>query len=96
MHCLEKTKENVKKHKDIKLLTTGKGTNYLMSESNCHTTKFFYRKSVSNIKKEKTQILIDKPVYFGFLTLELSEILMHNFWHDYVKPKYEEQEKLCI
>ena len=35
-----------------------------------------------------------KPVYFGLLTLELSKILMHEFWCDYVKPKYDEKEKL--
>ena len=38
---------------------------------------------------------MNKPVYFGLSTLELSKILMHEFWHDYVKPKYGEKAKLC-
>ena len=36
-----KTMENVRKHKDIKLATTEKRRNYLVSEPNYYTTKFF-------------------------------------------------------
>ena len=36
-----KTMENVRKHSDIKLFTTESGRNYLASEPNYHTTKFF-------------------------------------------------------
>ena len=37
----EKTMENVRKHRDIKLVTTERRRNYLVSEPNYHTTKFF-------------------------------------------------------
>ena len=36
-----KTTENVRKHRDIKLVTTGRRRNYLVSEPNYHRTKFF-------------------------------------------------------
>ena len=36
-----KTMENVRKNGDIKLVTTEKRKNYLASEPNYHTTKFF-------------------------------------------------------
>ena len=36
-----KTMENVRKHKDIKLVTTAKRRNQLVSEPNYHTTKWF-------------------------------------------------------
>ena len=36
-----------------------------------------------------------KPVYFGVSILEISKILMHGFWYDYVKPKSGEKVKLC-
>ena len=36
-----KTMENVRKHRDIKLVTTETRTKYLVSEPNFHTTKFF-------------------------------------------------------
>ena len=36
-----KTMENVRKHRDIKLVTTNKRRNYLVSEPKYHTTKWF-------------------------------------------------------
>ena len=38
---LGKTMENLRKHRDIKLVTTERKKNYLISEANYHTTKFF-------------------------------------------------------
>ena len=36
-----------------------------------------------------------KLVYLGLSILELSKILMYEFWQDYVKPHYGEKAKLC-
>ena len=36
-----KTIENVRKHRNMKLVTTGRKRNYLVSQPNCHTPKFF-------------------------------------------------------
>ena len=38
---------------------------------------------------------MNKPVYLGLSILELSKILMYEFWYDYVKPKYGEKSKLA-
>ena len=46
-------------------------------------------------KATTTEILKNKPVYIGILIPELSKILMHKFWCDYVKSKYGEKAKLC-
>ena len=35
-----KTMDNVRKHRDIKLVTTERQRNYLLSEPNYHTAKF--------------------------------------------------------
>ena len=43
-----KTMENVRKHRDIKLVTTDKRRNQLVSEPNYHTINFFFRKTISN------------------------------------------------
>ena len=86
--------ENVEKHRDIKLVATERRGNCLVSESNYHTTKFF-TKNLLAIEMNKTQIYINKPVYLGLSILELSKILMYEFWYDYVKPKYGEKAKLC-
>ena len=38
---------------------------------------------------------MNTPLHFGLSILELSKILMYEFWYDYVKPKYGEKVKLC-
>ena len=38
---------------------------------------------------------MNKPVYFGLSILDLSKTVMHEFWYDYVKPKYCKNAKLC-
>ena len=38
---------------------------------------------------------MDKPSYLGLWILQLSKILMCEFWYDYVEPKYDEKAKLC-
>ena len=38
---------------------------------------------------------MNKTVHLGISILELSKILMYEFWNDYVKPKYGEKVKLC-
>ena len=43
----------------------------------------------------KTKVKMNKPVYSGFSILEINKTLMHEFWHDYVKPKYQDNAKLC-
>ena len=51
-----KTMDNVRKHRNIKLVTTEKRRDYLVSEPNYHTTKFFYRKFISNRNKKASNI----------------------------------------
>ena len=70
-----------------------KQANYLVSESNYHTRKYFTEELLAmEIKKE---ILMNRPVYLGLPILELSKIFMYEFWYDYLKPKYDEKAKLC-
>ena len=38
---------------------------------------------------------MNKPFYLGLSILDLSKTVMHEFWYDYVKPKYVENAKLC-
>ena len=89
-----KTMGNVWKHRDIKLVTTERRRNYLVSEPNYQTKKFFTENLLA-IEMKKTEILINKPVCLELSILELSKILMYEFWYDYVKPKYVEKATLC-
>ena len=59
-----KTMKNARKHRDIKLVTTERRRNNLVSEPNYHTTKFFTENLLA-IEMGKTQILMNKCVYLG-------------------------------
>ena len=72
------TIENVRKYRDIKLFTTKRRRNYLVSEKNYHTTKFFIE-NLSKIEMKKKQIPMNKPVNLRFSILELSKRLMFEF-----------------
>ena len=88
-----KTMENVRKHIDIKLVTTDKKRNQLVLEPNYHSTKWFSEKLLA-IEMKKTKVKMNKPVYLGLSILEISKILMYEFWFDYIKPKYGDKIKL--
>ena len=64
--------KNVRKNRDIKLITTKGRRNYLVLQSTYHLTKFF-TENVLAIKMKKTQVYINKPVSLVFSVLELSE-----------------------
>ena len=72
-----KTMKNVRKNRDIKLVTTERRRNHLVSELNFHIEKFFTEKLLA-IEMNKTEILINKPVYLAFSILKFSKIL--NVW----------------
>ena len=89
-----KNMENVRKYGDIKLVTTEKRRNHLVSEPNYQTTKLFTEKLLA-IEMKKTQIIMNKPAYLGLSILDLSKTVMYECWCDYVKPKYGEKARLC-
>ena len=43
----------------------------------------------------KTKVKMNKPIYLGLSILEISKILMYEFWYNYVKLKYNDSIKLC-
>ena len=89
-----KTKEHVRKHRDIKLVTTDKRRNKLASEPNYHTTKCFSENLVA-IEMKKKKVKMNKLMYLGMSILDISKTLMYEFWYDYIKSKYQDKAKLC-
>ena len=88
-----KTMENVRKHRDIRLVTTYKRRNQLVTEPNYHKTKYF-SENLLTTEMKKTKVKMNKPIYLRLSILEISKILMYEFWYDYMKPKYDDNVKL--
>ena len=89
-----KTMENIRKHRDIKLVKTDKKRSKLVSEPNYHTINLI-SEDLSIIEMKKTKVKMNKPIYLGLSILEISKTLMYEFWYDYMKPKYNDNVKLC-
>ena len=62
--------ENVRKHRDIKLVTTDNRRNRLVSEPNNHTTKWCSENLLA-IEMKKTKVKMNKPIYLGLSILEM-------------------------
>ena len=89
-----KTMENIRKHRDIKLVTTDKKRSKLVSGPNYHTMNYI-SKDLSITEMNKTKVKMNKPIYLGLSILDISKTLMYEFWYDYMKPKYNDNVKLC-
>ena len=87
-----KTMENVRKHRDIKLVKTDHRRNKLVSEPNYHTMKLI-DDNLAIIEMRKVKVKMNKPIYLGLSILEISK--MYEFWYDYVKSKYGNRAILC-
>ena len=89
-----KTIENVRKHKDKKLVCTEKKRKRLASKPNyCNTLRFSDHLIAMDMRR--VEVLMNKPVYLGQAILDLSKTVMYEFHYDYAKPKYGSAAKLC-
>ena len=79
--------ENVRNHRDIKLITSAKRRKRLASEPNYHSHKKFSDHLMA-VEMKKIRVKMTKPLYLGMPILDISKILMYEFWYDYINPKY--------
>ena len=77
-----KSMENTRNHRDIKLVTAEKRRNYSVSKLNYCTKCFFLFENLLATEMRKTQIFMNKPVYLDSSILELSKLVIFEFWYD--------------
>ena len=73
-----KPMEKVRKHRDIKLVTTDNRKNQLVLEPNYHAIKWFSKDLVA-VEMKKTKVKMNKPIYLGMAILHISKIVMYEF-----------------
>ena len=56
--------------------------------------KQHFSENLLAIEMKNTKVKMNKPVYLGMSILDISKILMYEFWYDYIKPKYGDKAKL--
>ena len=88
-----KTMENVRKHRDIKLVNSDERRKKLVREPNYHACKVFDENFMA-IEMRKTEVVMNKPIYLGQAILDISKTIMYDYWYNYLKPKYNDKIKL--
>ena len=89
-----KTMQNVRNHRNIKLVTSDKRRKRLVSEPNYYSNKKFSDHLMA-IEMKKRTVKMTKPLYLDTSILDISKILIYKFWYDYISPKYIDKAKLC-
>ena len=89
-----KTMENIRNHKDMKLVTSDKKYLKYVMKPNFKGGHPF-SKHLFAVEMGKTEITMNKPVYLGQEILDLSKTLMYEFHYDYMRPKYGSKVNLC-
>ena len=46
------------------------------------------------MEMKKIEVKMNKPIYLGQAILDVSKILMYEFWYDYIKPIYGDNSRL--
>ena len=89
-----KTMENIRNHKDMKLVTSDKKyLKYVMKPN--FKDGFPFSKHLFAVEMGKTEIKMKKPVYLGQAILDLSKTLMYDFHYEYMRLKYGSKVSLC-
>lgn len=83
---LWKCMKNVRKSINMKLVTTKRRGNYLLSEKNQKEfyNKKIFKKRVSNRNETKAKILMNKTVYLRLGKFDINKIVMHECLYDYI------------
>ena len=89
-----KTMDNVRNHRDIRVVTSDKRRSILASEPNYHSSKYI-SKDLMIMEIRKVEVKMNKPICLGQAILDISKTLMYEFWDDYIKLKYGDKAGLC-
>ena len=55
----------------------------------------YISEDLSIIEMRRTKVKMKKTIYLGLSILAINKLLMYEFWYDYMKPKYDDNVKLC-
>ena len=89
-----KTMENIRKHRNIKLVTNREAYLKLVMKPNFKSGVRF-GENLMGCEMGKIKVVMNKPVYLGQAILDLSKIVVYEFHYDYMVPKYGKKLDLC-
>ena len=89
-----KTMENIRKHRNIKLVTNQEAYLKAVMKPNFKSGVRF-GPNLMGCEMGKIKVVMNKPVHLGQAILDLSKIVTYEFHYDYMKQKYND-DKLTL
>ena len=90
-----KTMENIRKHRNIKLVTNREAYLNAVMKPNFKSGVRF-GENLMGCEMGKIKVVMNKPIYLGQAVLDLNKIVMYEFHYNYIKPKYNDKNlTLC-
>ena len=89
-----KMMENIRKHRNIKLITNSESYLKTVMKPNSKSGALF-DENLMGCEMGKIKVIMNKPVYLGQAILDLGKIIMYEFHYNYMKPKYTNRLQLC-
>jgi hypothetical protein len=90
-----KTMENVRNRVDVPMATSKKQINNLASKTNYQSFNII-SENLTSVTMRRSIVMLDKPIYLGAAILDLSKIVMYDFWYNYIKPTWGDRVKLIM
>ena len=91
--CYGKFLECKLNHQDIKLVTCEKKMRKQLNKACFHSCRIF-NEDLVGVRLNKPYMLHDIASYVGFCVLDISKIIMYQFFYDFLKPKYGSKVQL--
>ena len=90
-----KTMGNIRKHRNIKLVSTKEKFLRTVMKPNFKSSILF-GENLMDCEMERMKVVMNRPVYLGQAILDLSKLVMYEFHYDYMRHKYDSQNlRLC-
>ena len=89
-----KTMENIRKHRNIKLVNNDKDYLRCIMKPN-FKSGVLYGPNLMGCEMAKKTLNMNKPIYIGQAILDLSKTIMYKFHYNYMLPKYGDKLSLC-
>ena len=89
-----KTMENICRHRDIQLVNNKEKYLQTVMKPN-FKSGILLGPDLMGCEMGKVKVVMNKPVYLGQAILDLSKLIMYEFYYDYMVPKYGDRLKLC-
>ncbi|KAL4148739.1 hypothetical protein QTP88_002907 [Uroleucon formosanum] len=88
-----RTMMNVRNHVDIRLCSNASKVEKLIAKPNFDRRTIF-TENLAAVHMKRTQISFKQPIYIGMCILDLSKMLMYDFYYNIIKKKYGNRVRL--